>query len=80
MMSLVLIFLSISPDGASEQQKASLIHEIVVGEDEDAVERLRQLSISRGGMVNDDLRRIAWPKLLNVDVDKIPPAPGLFMQ
>ena len=63
-------------DGLSEQNKVSVIRELVDGSDECIVERLRQLAISRGGLVNDEMRRKAWPKLLSVDIDNIPQTPG----
>ncbi|ESO12388.1 hypothetical protein HELRODRAFT_62173, partial [Helobdella robusta] len=40
------------------------------------VEMLRQLSISRGGLVSNELRQKAWPLLLNIDIDNIPPKPN----
>ena len=42
---------------------------------------LRQLAISRGGLINDELRLRAWPKLLNVNVFNIgikPSKAGVF--
>ena len=39
------------------------------------VDTLRQLAISRGGLLSDDLRLQAWPKLLSVDVSNISPKP-----
>lgn len=38
-------------------------------------ERLKQLAISPEGLLTDELRRQAWPKLINIDVDNIPPKP-----
>ena len=44
------------------------------------VATLRQLAISRGGLLDNDLRQKAWPTLLNIDVTKIPSKPGsLFL-
>ena len=40
--------------------------------------KLRQFAISSGGFVTDELRRRAWPKMLNVDPDNIPAKPGMF--
>jgi hypothetical protein len=42
------------------------------------VSTLRQLSISRGGLLDDSLRRRAWPCLLDIDVTAIPTKPGIF--
>ena len=41
-------------------------------------ERLKQLAISPEGLLTDELRRLAWPKLINIDVDNISPKPGIF--
>jgi len=40
------------------------------------VATLRQLAISRGGLLDDCLRKRAWPCLLDVDVQSIPSKPG----
>jgi len=40
------------------------------------VATLRQLAISRGGLLDDCLRKRAWPCLLDIDVQSIPPKPG----
>jgi len=40
------------------------------------VATLRQLAISRGGLVDDCLRKRAWPCLLDIDLPSIPPKPG----
>lgn len=37
------------------------------------VAALRKLAISRGGLLTDEIRRKAWPKLLNVNVFDPPP-------
>ena len=42
----------------------------------DIRERVKELAISRGGLVNNDVRSRAWPVLLGVDVSDIPPKPG----
>ena len=39
-------------------------------------ERLKQLAISAEGLLTDELRKLAWPKLINIDVDNISPKPG----
>jgi len=40
------------------------------------VASLRQLAISRGGLLEDSLRKRAWPCLLNIDITAIPDKPG----
>lgn len=42
------------------------------------IDRLREFAISPGGFVTDDLRQKAWPKMVGIDVDNIPPKPGLY--
>ena len=32
------------------------------------VRKLKELAASEGGLINDDLRRRVWPKLLNIDM------------
>ena len=41
-------------------------------------EALKQLAIGRGGLLNNRLRRLAWPVLLGVDVTDVSPKPGLL--
>ncbi|XP_059425135.1 TBC1 domain family member 20-like [Carassius carassius] len=36
------------------------------------VAALRRMAISEGGLLNDEIRRQVWPRLLNVSVDDIP--------
>ncbi|XP_073700206.1 TBC1 domain family member 20 [Garra rufa] len=36
------------------------------------VAALRRMAISEGGLMNDEIRRQVWPRLLNVSVEKIP--------
>jgi len=43
------------------------------------VATLRQLAISRGGLLDDSLRKRAWPCLLDIDVQSIPTKPGRVM-
>lgn len=57
------------------QRKAKKIEQILSKDPVDIAE-LRQQSISRGGLLTDDLRRRAWPILLNVNVKNITPKPG----
>ena len=40
------------------------------------VATLRQLAISRGGLLDNSLRQKAWPSLLDIDVTEIPAKPG----
>ena len=40
------------------------------------VATLRQLTISRGGLLDDRIRKRVWPCLLDIDVPSIPPKPG----
>ncbi|PVD20727.1 hypothetical protein C0Q70_18888 [Pomacea canaliculata] len=56
------------------QRKAKKIEQILSKDPVDIAE-LRQQSISRGGLLTDDLRRRAWPILLNVNVKNITPKP-----
>lgn len=39
------------------------------------VSAIRQLAISTGGLVNDHLRKKAWPLLVDLDLENIPPKP-----
>lgn len=38
-------------------------------------EQLRNLAISPGGLLNDDIRKEVWPRLLNVNIKDIPKKP-----
>ncbi|KAM4606820.1 TBC1 domain family member 20 [Discoglossus pictus] len=40
------------------------------------VAALRRMAISEGGLLTDEIRCQVWPKLLNVHVEDLPPAPG----
>ena len=71
-----LIFYLYFPDAQSYRQKKSAIKWIVNSADPD-LDNLRQLAISRGGLLNDEIRKKAWPKLLNIDVENISPKPGI---
>ena len=44
--------------------------------DEQLRERIKELAVSRGGLVNNDIRQRAWPALLGVDISSIPEKPG----
>lgn len=39
------------------------------------IERLRSFAVSPGGLLNDDIRKEVWPRLLDVDVTDIPKKP-----
>ncbi|XP_022340816.2 TBC1 domain family member 20-like [Crassostrea virginica] len=39
-------------------------------------EQLRNLAISPGGLLNDDIRKEVWPRLLNVNIKDIPKKPS----
>ena len=62
-------------DDLTKRQKISAIRRVLNAEAVD-IDTLRQLAISRGGLLSDELRLQAWPKLLSVDVNNIPPKPG----
>ena len=40
------------------------------------IETLRTAAASEGGLLNDDIRRKVWPKLLNVNIYSLAPKPG----
>nr|CAD7199421.1 unnamed protein product [Timema douglasi] len=40
------------------------------------VTKLKQLAASEGGLINDDIRRKVWPKLLGLDTKKAVPPPS----
>lgn len=44
------------------------------------IETLRTAATTEGGLLNDDIRRKVWPKLLNVNVYSLPPKPGREMR
>ncbi|XP_013395671.1 TBC1 domain family member 20 isoform X2 [Lingula anatina] len=56
-----------SKDDLTKKQKVAAIKKTLKSDPVD-VDRLRQLAISRGGLINDELRRQCWPKLLNVNI------------
>ena len=62
-------------DETSEKYKVAAIGRALSSDPVD-VTTLRQLAISRGGLLNNDLRCKAWPLLLDVDVKDIPEKPG----
>ncbi|KAL5021974.1 hypothetical protein ScPMuIL_001129 [Solemya velum] len=63
-----------SPTVASRRQKVAKIRLALINKPVD-ISALKQLAISKDGLVSDELRKRAWPKLLDVDVDNIPPKP-----
>ena len=62
-------------DEHSKRHKKNMILK-ALGASPPDVATLRQLAISRGGLLDDCLRRRAWPCLLDIDVQSIPPKPG----
>lgn len=38
----------------------------------------QKFAISYGGLVNDEIRKQVWPKLLEADISNIPSKPGYF--
>lgn len=60
--------------GPRKRQKIATIQKALDADPIDAA-TLRQLAISRGGLINDELRREAWPKLLSIDVEDVTPCP-----
>ncbi|XP_003727013.1 TBC1 domain family member 20 [Strongylocentrotus purpuratus] len=63
-----------SPQGPESAKKAKLTAiYAALNSDPVDVAALRKLAISRGGLLTDEIRRKAWPKLLNVNVFDPPP-------
>ena len=62
-------------DEHSKRHKRNMILKALSASPPD-VATLRQLSISRGGLLDDSLRKRAWPCLLDIDIQSIPPKPG----
>ena len=62
-------------DEFSRRQKVRAINRALFTDPFD-ITTLKQLAISRGGLLSDELRCKAWPKLLQIDVDNIPEKPG----
>lgn len=61
-------------DDFTKKKKIAAIHRALQTEPVDVL-TLRQLCISRGGLLQDDLRKEAWAKLLFVNVEEIPSKP-----
>ena len=64
-------------DDSSQRKKANNIRKAIHSDAVD-VSWLRQLAISPDGLINNDIRKMAWPTLLEVDVDNIPAKPGMY--
>ncbi|XP_046906629.1 TBC1 domain family member 20 [Hypomesus transpacificus] len=67
-----------SRHGEPESWRRQKLCEIQQALDSDPVdiETLRTAAASEGGLLNDDIRRKVWPKLLNVNIYTLPPKPG----
>lgn len=40
------------------------------------IDTLRRAAVSKGGLLTDEVRRKVWPKLLSINVYKLPHKPG----
>lgn len=56
------------------KEKQEKIKELL-SEDPVDISKLREFAISPGGFVTNELRQQAWPKMVGIDVDNIPPKP-----
>lgn len=63
------IHVSPSKKGKYVRVKSALNSELL------QISAIRQLAISAGGLVNDHLRKKAWPLLVELDMEDIPPKP-----
>ncbi|XP_074067921.1 TBC1 domain family member 20 isoform X2 [Macrotis lagotis] len=57
-----------------KKRKAAEIHQALNSDPTD-IAALRRMAISEGGLLTDDIRREVWPKLLNVNINDLPPPP-----
>ncbi|XP_068188856.1 TBC1 domain family member 20 [Antennarius striatus] len=57
------------------KQKLAEIHQALISDPVD-IENLRKAAASKGGLLTDEVRRKVWPKLLNINVYKLPHKPG----
>ncbi|XP_068603417.1 TBC1 domain family member 20 [Brachionichthys hirsutus] len=57
------------------KQKLAEIHRALISDPVD-VEALRRAAAGKGGLLTDEVRRKVWPKLLNINVYKLPRKPG----
>jgi hypothetical protein len=62
-------------DELARRTKAKAIERALAANPPD-VKQLKQLALSRGGLLNDKLRQEAWPIIVGVDVSEIPGKPG----
>lgn len=62
-------------DDSSSRQKCEAIKQALNKDPVDVI-TLKQLAISRGGLINDEIRKLVWPKLVDADVDNVSPKPG----
>ncbi|XP_071785081.1 TBC1 domain family member 20-like isoform X2 [Asterias amurensis] len=69
------------PQGTESERKVKLatIHKALTADPVD-VAALRKLAISKGGLLTDDVRRKAWPKLLNVNLFDVPYKKGVNLE
>ena len=75
-LSHVFMPLTSVADDTSQRKKANNIKKAVSSDTID-ISWLRQLAISPDGLINNDIRKLAWPTLLEVDVNNIPTKPGI---
>ncbi|RVE67243.1 hypothetical protein OJAV_G00115600 [Oryzias javanicus] len=66
------------PD-CGRKQKLADIHRALIRDPVD-IQTLRRASVTRGGLLNNELRRKVWPKLLNINVFDLPPKPGRYVR
>uniref|UniRef100_A0A0A9VSX9 TBC1 domain family member 20 n=1 Tax=Lygus hesperus TaxID=30085 RepID=A0A0A9VSX9_LYGHE len=65
------------PVSAEYLKKAKTIKDYLDATENPTIEKLRGFAISDGGLINDDLRKTAWPGLLGITRDSIEPAPSV---
>ena len=65
----------LSLDELARKTKAKTIERALAADSPD-VEQLQQLALSRGGLLNDQLRMEVWPIIVGVDVSENPKKPG----
>ena len=61
--------------GEKYEEKVHKIKKLLAGDDID-IKKLQEFAISPGGFVTNEIRQEAWPKLVGIDVENIPPKPG----
>ncbi|XP_023815668.1 TBC1 domain family member 20 isoform X2 [Oryzias latipes] len=62
------------PD-CGRKQKLADIHRALISDPVD-IQALRRAAATRGGLLNNEMRRKVWPKLLNINVFDLPHRPG----